>query len=193
MCEETTALWLQKSGKARKFRCVLISVCDFGGKNESILIKNLFKTPERAGVDKIRPVDPLKIHLGVEVDPWDGKSSCEWETASFCSCFNTILRDKKQTDDQNQNILQKILLKSMPFWPQPQSDECHFLSLKLSMLCYALMNFIVPYTNDMLPLQFMQRAWDEVTLLQSSYFCSFIPMLLTLPPLTTGGLYSPYI
>ena len=76
----------------------------------------------------------------------------------FACAVTPILLDKKQTDDQNQNIFRKILLKSMPFWPQPQSDECHFLSLKLSMLCYALMNFIVPYTNDMLPLQFMQRA-----------------------------------
>ena len=44
-----------------------------------------------------------------------------------------MLQDKKQTDDQNQNILQKF---KMPFWPGLQSDECHFQSLRLSMLCY---------------------------------------------------------
>jgi len=40
------------------------------------LTKNLFKIPQRAGVDKIPLTDLLKIHLDVEVDPKDGKSSC---------------------------------------------------------------------------------------------------------------------
>ena len=40
----------------------------------------------------------------------------------------------------------------MLYWPEPQSHEWHFLSLKLSTLCYALMNSIVPYTNQVLPL-----------------------------------------
>ena len=65
---------------------------------------NIFR-PERAGVDKIRPTDLLKIHLGVELDPQVGKSSFERKTASFCSCLTPILQDNKQTDDQNQNIL----------------------------------------------------------------------------------------
>ena len=60
---------------------------------------------ERAGVDKIRLADLLKIHLGVELDPQVGKFSSERETASFCSALTPILQDKKQTDDQNQNIL----------------------------------------------------------------------------------------
>ena len=47
----------------------------------------------------------LKIHLGVELDPQVGKSSCEQKTASFCLLLTPILQDKKQTDDQNQNIL----------------------------------------------------------------------------------------
>ena len=47
-------------------------------------------------------------------------------------------------DDQNLNSLQEILLKSMPFWTEPRTDECHFLSLKLSSICCALMNSIVP-------------------------------------------------
>ena len=46
----------------------------------------------------------------------------------FVRTLKPILQDKKQTDDQNQNILQKILLKSMPFWPEPRSNECHFHS-----------------------------------------------------------------
>ena len=37
--------------------------------------ENLFKIPQRAGVDKIPLADLLKIHLDVEVDPQDGKSS----------------------------------------------------------------------------------------------------------------------
>ena len=62
-----------------------------------------------------------------------------------------ILQD--ETDRyQNQNILQKTLLKLIPCWPELRNDECHFLSLKLSMLCYALMNSIVPQTNQMLAL-----------------------------------------
>ena len=59
--------------------------------------------PERAAVDKIRVAVLFKIHLGV--DPQVGKSSCERKTASFCSRLTEILQDKKQTDDQNQNIL----------------------------------------------------------------------------------------
>ena len=52
-----------------------ISVGDFVGKNKYISIENLFKIPQRAGVDKIPLADLLKIHLDVEVDPQDGKSS----------------------------------------------------------------------------------------------------------------------
>ena len=50
--------------------------------------------------------DLLKIHLGLELDPQDEKSSPEWETASFSSCFNT--NPPRKDNDQNQNILQKI-------------------------------------------------------------------------------------
>ena len=42
--------------------------------------------------------DLLKIHLGPELDPQDEKSSPEWETASFSSCFNT--NPPRQDDDQ---------------------------------------------------------------------------------------------
>ena len=45
-----------------------ISVGDLGGNNKYISTENLFEIPQRAGVDKIRLADLLKIHLGVEVD-----------------------------------------------------------------------------------------------------------------------------
>ena len=52
----------------------------------------------------------------------------------FARDLTPIPRDKKQTDDEKQNIFQKIFLKSMPFWPEPRSDEFHFLSRELSTL-----------------------------------------------------------
>ena len=57
----------------------------------------------------------------------------------------------------------------MPFWSEPRSDECNFLSLKLSTLCSALMNSFVPSTNQVLPLleQLTQRTRDRGKLLQS--------------------------
>ena len=68
-----------------------ISVVDFGGKKQiSNSTENLFKIPERAGVDKFLLEDLMKIHLGVELDPQNGKSSRERETISFCSRFYTI-------------------------------------------------------------------------------------------------------
>ena len=124
-----------------------ISVGDFSGKNKYIL--NLFEIPERAGIDKIRLADLLKIHLGVELDPQDGKSSRERETASFCS---RLTPSSKTRTRQTIKIETEILLKSMLFLLERQSDKCHFLSLDLSTLCYALMNSIVPYTNQVLPL-----------------------------------------
>ena len=107
----------------------------------------------------------------------------------FACTFNTKTRSK-QTDDQNQNSLQKIVLKLMPFWPEPWNAECHFLSLiKLSMSCYGLMNSIVPYTNQVLPMLKQLTLWtqDRVKLLQSpDFFCPFIPMLLIPSPLPMG-------
>ena len=82
----------------------------------------------------------------------------------------------------------------MLFWPEPQIDEWHFLSLELSTLCYALMNSIVPYTNQVLPLleQLTPSTGDRVKLLQSPYFFRpLVPTLLTPSPLLTGILYSP--
>ena len=65
------------------------SVISAERKNKNISTENLFKISERARVDKIRQAILLKIHRGVEMDPQDGKSSRERETASFCPRFNT--------------------------------------------------------------------------------------------------------
>ena len=96
------------------------------------------------GVDKIRLAILLKIHRGDEMDPRNGKSSRERETASFCSRFNIDPPRLEAEGRLKSNSLQEILPKSMPFWAEPQSDVCHFLSLKLSSICCALMNSIVP-------------------------------------------------
>ena len=117
------------------------------------------------------------------------------EQPPFAHTLTSILQYKKHTDDQNQNIVQKILLKSMPVnRSEPQSDECNSLSLKLSTLFSTLINSIVPSTNQVLPLleHLMQRTRDRVKLLQSPYlFHPFAPTLLTPLPLPMGILYSP--
>jgi len=47
----------------------------------------------------------------------------------FARALPPTLEDKKQTDDQNQNILPESSFKSMPFSPEPRSiNKCHFLS-----------------------------------------------------------------
>ena len=69
----------------------------------SVEATSIFR-PERAGYDKIPLANLLKIH-GAELDPQVGKSSRKRKTPSFCSPLTPILQDKKQTDDQNQNIL----------------------------------------------------------------------------------------
>ena len=60
-----------------------ISVRDYSGKTKYISTGNLFKISEWAGVDKIRLEILLKIHRGAEMDPQDGRSSHERETASL--------------------------------------------------------------------------------------------------------------
>ena len=79
----------------------------------------------------------------------------------------------------------------MLFW-----NRCHSLSLELSTLSYALMNSIVPYTNQVLPLLEQLAPWtrDRVKLLQSPYFFRPLhPTHLTPSPLPTVILYSPQI
>ena len=83
-------------------------VCSWCGVNFKISLsakRTSIFWPERAGVDKIRLADLLKIHIDVELDPQVGKSFCKRETASFCLRLTPILQDKKQKHDQNQNIL----------------------------------------------------------------------------------------
>ena len=102
MRDEKSLLTAKKSDKARKVRCIYmiyacrvcgvnfkISVGDYGGTTKYISTGNLFKISEWTGVDKIRLAILLKIHCGAEVDPQNGKSSRERETAYFCSRFNT--------------------------------------------------------------------------------------------------------
>ena len=81
----------KKSNKSPKFRCVpslwrlilkLQLVIWQKGQVKYISTENLFKIPERAGIDKIRLADLLKIHLCVELDPQDGNSSHKRETTS---------------------------------------------------------------------------------------------------------------
>ena len=69
----------------------------------------------------------------------------------------------------------KIKIEHSPEnYSEPRRDECYFLSLKLSTLCYALMNSIVPSANQVLslPEQLTQRTRDRGKLLQSPYFFS---------------------
>ena len=80
----------------------------------------------------------MKIHFCVELDPQDRKSSHEQETASFCAHFNTNPPRLEADRQSKSKHLQKILLKSMLFWPELQSNNCHFLLLKLSELFYSV-------------------------------------------------------
>ena len=91
--------------------------------------------PERVGGDKICLTDILNIHLGLK---WIHKVTVEnlpvnEKQPLFALALIPILQDKKQADDQNQNILQNILLKLMPFWHMSLvvnallcSDELYF-------------------------------------------------------------------
>lgn len=84
-------------------------------RTRELLTTNLFKIAERAGVDKIHLADLLKIHLGVELDPQNGISSCELEKVSFCSQFNTKPPTEEADSLSESKNFQKPLLKSMPF------------------------------------------------------------------------------
>ena len=77
---------------------------------------NVLKISEWAGVDKIRLAILLKIHRGAEMDPQNGKSSYERETASFCSRFNTDpprleadRRSKSKQSPENYSEIDAIL------------------------------------------------------------------------------------
>ena len=86
-----------------------ISVGDFGGKNKYISTENLFKIPHRARVDKIPLADLLKIHLDINVDPQDGKSSrvcakctLKIRNASVLIEFITTALNRQNTDEESQ-------------------------------------------------------------------------------------------
>ena len=86
-----------------------ISVGDFGGKNKYVSTENLFKIPQRAAVDKIPLADLLKIHLDVEVDPQDGKSSrvcakCALKIRNASSLIDFIRTavNRENTDEESQ-------------------------------------------------------------------------------------------
>ena len=139
---------------------------------------------------------------------WKNSPSRPFENTSWCTCWTgptswkiflwTLVLNtnpsRQEADRRSKSKHSEILLKSMLFWPEPQSDEWHFLSLELSTLCYALMNSIVPYTNQVLPLleQLTPLTRDRVKLWQSPHFFRpLVPTLSTLSPLPTGILYSP--
>ena len=86
-----------------------ISVGDFGGKNKYISTENLFKIPQRAGVDKIPLAYVLKIHLDINGDPQDGKSSrvcakcvLKIRNASILIEFITTALNRQNTDEESQ-------------------------------------------------------------------------------------------
>ena len=62
----------------------------------------------------------------------------------------------------------------MPFWLGPRSDVCHFLSLELSALCYALIICIAGATNAV-----NMRQIKSVTVLQWCYFVSIVTCTLS--------------
>ena len=71
--------------------------------------ENLFKFPQRAGVDKIPLADLLKIHLDIELDPQDGKSSrvcakcaLKIRNASTLIEFITTALNRQNTDEESQ-------------------------------------------------------------------------------------------
>ena len=87
MRDERALFWLKKKSQQRpqvQMRAVFVALVS---KFQSVISVERTSTfrPERAGVDKIRQGDLLKIQLGVKLDPQVGKSSCERKTASFCS------------------------------------------------------------------------------------------------------------
>ena len=141
--QKNSSLTPKKAAKAAssyRYACRLcginfkISVSDFGNRT------NIFQ-PERAGVEKIGLADLLKIHVGihVELDPQVGKSSCE------CSCLNTN-PPRQEAHRRSKRKHSEILLKSMLFWPELQSDEWHFChsSCQRSAMLWWTLLFLTP-------------------------------------------------
>ena len=124
--------------------------------------KMYLRSIKRAGVDKIRRADLLKLHLGVKVDPQEKK------------IFQSLHKVREMLNAST--LIQSIRTLALNF-KTPRSVECHFLLLELSTLHYALMNSIVPLTNQVLLLLEQLRPWtrDRVKLLQSPYFSASSP------------------
>ena len=87
-----------------------LSVGNFGGKDKYISTENLFKIPQRAGVVSIPLADQLKAHLGVQVNPGDGKSSrvcakCALKirnASTLCEFIMTGLKCEAKADEENE-------------------------------------------------------------------------------------------
>ena len=84
--------------------------CDACVRDVALILKFQCRTsifrPERAGVDKIRLADLLKIHIGVKLDPQVGKSFCKRGNSIFLLALNTNPpRQEADRDNHNQNIL----------------------------------------------------------------------------------------
>ena len=135
---------------------------DYGGKTKYISTRNLFKISEWAGVDKIRLAILLEIHCCAEMDPQNGKSSCERETASFCSHFNTdpprLEPDRRSKSKQSPGNSSEIdaILDWAAKWLMPlpvtqvvidmlHSDELHCPSTNQVLL---LLEQLTPWTRD---------------------------------------------
>ena len=133
---------------------------------------NLFKISELAGVDKIRLAILLKIHRGAEMDPQNGKSSRERETACFCSQFNTDpprleadRRSKSKQSPRNSSEIDAILDWAAKWWmPLPVNQVVIDMLRSDELYC--------PSTYQVLLLleQLTLWAWDRVKQLQSPYF-----------------------
>ena len=164
--------------KATKLRAVFVALISkfqsviYGGTTEYISTGNIFKISEWAVVDKIRLAILLKIHCGAEVDPQNGKSSRERETAYFCSRFNTDpprleadRRSKSKQSPGNSSEIDAILHWAAKWWmPLPVTQVVIDMLRSDELYC--------PSTNQVLPLLEQLTPWtrDRVKQLQSPYF-----------------------
>ena len=148
----------------------------------------IYLISEWAGVDKIRLVILLRIHRGAEMDPQNGKSSHEQETASFCSRFNTDpprpeadRRSKSKQSPGSSSEIDAILDWAAKWWMSLPVTQ-----VVIDMLCSD--QLYCPSTNQVLALLEQLIPWtrDRVKELQSFFRRPCPP-----PPLPTGILYSP--
>ena len=102
------------------------------------------------------------------------------------SCFRFFSTSVSGTQEFCDNYQKQTIRETGPCTGFRKHREVmnHFLSLELSTLCYTLMNFIVPLTNQVLPLLGQLTPWtrDRVRLLQFSYFSAPSPPCYKTPP-----------